>query len=196
MAVRFYCPECKKPLEVDDADAGKQVLCFYCRTKVAVPVQTDLSLAAAVPGPVDSGVGISGGRKSSGLGVFGLGCSIVAVAAFIIFLAVISPKIIPLTRSAQFQTMSPEQRNEAVMKELQGKGHMRLVAVTSIAFLLLPWIGMICSIAAIITKRGVGAGIAGLIISGLVLAFLFVLYSQKAAVQAKSSGPPATTRQR
>jgi protein MpaA len=44
MAIRFHCPACNQPLEVDDSDADQQVICYYCRAVIKTPGQTDARL--------------------------------------------------------------------------------------------------------------------------------------------------------
>lgn len=49
MAIRFQCPSCTQPIEVDDVWAGKTVACPYCRRHVAAPLDSTLAPAAEVP---------------------------------------------------------------------------------------------------------------------------------------------------
>ncbi len=37
MAIRFICPACRQPLEIDDAWGGQSVACPYCRRVVTAP---------------------------------------------------------------------------------------------------------------------------------------------------------------
>lgn len=37
MAIRFQCPSCRQPIEVDDAWSGQSVACPYCRNVVTAP---------------------------------------------------------------------------------------------------------------------------------------------------------------
>jgi len=37
MAIRFDCPSCRQPIEVDDSWAGQSVACYYCRNVVTAP---------------------------------------------------------------------------------------------------------------------------------------------------------------
>src|SRR5512138_3207750 len=37
MAIRFACPSCRQPIEVDDNWAGQSVACPYCRNVVTAP---------------------------------------------------------------------------------------------------------------------------------------------------------------
>lgn len=40
MAIRFPCPSCRQPIEVDDQWGGQAVACPYCRRVVTAPTQT------------------------------------------------------------------------------------------------------------------------------------------------------------
>lgn len=60
MAIRFLCPLCGQPVEIDDPWAGKLVACPFCRKTVTAPAESTLALEAAVPtaapfGPVAGG---------------------------------------------------------------------------------------------------------------------------------------------
>ncbi|RJP40604.1 MAG: hypothetical protein C4547_02565 [Phycisphaerales bacterium] len=49
MAIRFSCPGCKQPLEVDDEWAGKLVACPFCRNTVTAPEESTLTADSDVP---------------------------------------------------------------------------------------------------------------------------------------------------
>jgi hypothetical protein len=40
MAIRFSCPSCQQPIEVDDDWGGQSVACPYCRRVVSAPAQS------------------------------------------------------------------------------------------------------------------------------------------------------------
>lgn len=44
MAIRFRCPACKQPIEVDDHDANRSVRCFYCHAVIQTPAENDPTL--------------------------------------------------------------------------------------------------------------------------------------------------------
>lgn len=41
MAIRFSCPSCRQPIEVDDNWGGQAVACPYCRRVVTAPQESD-----------------------------------------------------------------------------------------------------------------------------------------------------------
>ncbi len=49
MAIRFQCPSCSQPIEVDDELASKVVGCPYCRKTVAAPLESTLVALACFP---------------------------------------------------------------------------------------------------------------------------------------------------
>lgn len=64
MAIRFNCPNCRQPIEVDDEIGGRSAACPYCRRVVSVPAEsnyTEEAVDAAPAAPLreataDSGV--------------------------------------------------------------------------------------------------------------------------------------------
>lgn len=57
MAVRFQCPSCYQPIEIDDEWAGKSVGCPYCQKTVAAPDESTLDLSTV---PVATPLGTGG----------------------------------------------------------------------------------------------------------------------------------------
>ncbi len=49
MAIRFHCPACSQPIEVDDEWAGRAVACPYCRKTVTAPSQSTLGDLSTIP---------------------------------------------------------------------------------------------------------------------------------------------------
>jgi hypothetical protein len=49
MAIRFQCPACSQPIEVDDPWAGKAVICPYCRKTVTAPQESTLRDFSEIP---------------------------------------------------------------------------------------------------------------------------------------------------
>lgn len=49
MAIRFQCPSCAQPIEVDDELASRLVACPYCRKTVTAPATSTLSDPSQVP---------------------------------------------------------------------------------------------------------------------------------------------------
>ena len=44
MAIRFSCPSCEQPIEVDDDWANQQVGCPYCQRMVSAPAASTLNV--------------------------------------------------------------------------------------------------------------------------------------------------------
>ncbi len=49
MAIRFQCPACAQPIEVDEGWANRAVACPYCRKTVTAPGESTLGDLAAIP---------------------------------------------------------------------------------------------------------------------------------------------------
>jgi hypothetical protein len=49
MAIRFQCPACSQPIEVDDDWAKRAVACPYCRKTVAAPAESTLGDLNQIP---------------------------------------------------------------------------------------------------------------------------------------------------
>jgi len=59
MAIRFHCPACSQPIEVDDGWANRAVACPYCRKTVTAPAESTLGDLATIPTatPIGAGAG-------------------------------------------------------------------------------------------------------------------------------------------
>jgi len=49
MAIRFQCPACSQPIEVDDGWALKAVACPYCRKTITAPSESTLGDLSRIP---------------------------------------------------------------------------------------------------------------------------------------------------
>jgi hypothetical protein len=49
MAIQFFCPGCKQPIEIDDDAANQAVTCPYCQKVVTAPAQGDAAIALVAP---------------------------------------------------------------------------------------------------------------------------------------------------
>jgi len=49
MSIRFRCPSCSQPIEIDDDWGSKLVACPFCRNTVTAPVESTLSVEQSVP---------------------------------------------------------------------------------------------------------------------------------------------------
>ena len=61
MAIRFQCPACFQPIEVDDDLASRVVACPYCRKTISAPAASTLAEAAQVPTAAPLGAGRAAG---------------------------------------------------------------------------------------------------------------------------------------
>ncbi len=49
MSIRFSCPSCSQPIEIDDEWASKLVACPFCRNTITAPAESTLAVDEAVP---------------------------------------------------------------------------------------------------------------------------------------------------
>jgi len=49
MAIQFFCPACRQPIEVDDIVANQTVTCPYCSKVVTTPAQSDPAVRMTAP---------------------------------------------------------------------------------------------------------------------------------------------------
>lgn len=40
MSIQFNCPECNRPIEVDEPDGGQKIACYYCQAVVTAPARS------------------------------------------------------------------------------------------------------------------------------------------------------------
>jgi predicted nucleic acid-binding Zn ribbon protein len=95
MAIRFHCPACSQPIEVDDDWRNRTVACPYCRKTVTAPGESTLGDLAAIPTatPVGAGAGAPPipyapadvlARSTNPLGVVAIVLTGLTVAMFIL----------------------------------------------------------------------------------------------------------------
>jgi hypothetical protein len=188
MAIRFFCAQCHAPLEVDDADAGRQVLCYHCRTKNTAPAQSDPALVGdnlVLPAPQALPP-----AKPVTLGVLGLIAALALLAGLVVASLWINTNVRdPLVRNPKFLALPPAKQKEffnAKMVELREKNKAKVVGAL-VAWVLLALVALAFSLVAVATRRGFGYAVTGLVITVLILFFL--LYSMHIA----SRPPPAQT---
>ncbi len=170
MAIRFYCPKCGKPLEVDDQDAGQKVICFYCHDQVPVPQISDPAFDVGTPATLAAVPPAA--KKSSTIGVVGLVSSMGIIAVIIVLVFWSIPKVLPFAQDPKFQAMTQAQQKEFIAKEVAKMTKHPAVITANILMILLALIGLICSIIGIATDSGRSQAIAGFIISALYLFYI------------------------
>jgi len=194
MSIRFRCPACGQPIEVDNTDANSQVVCFYCRAVVDAPAQSDPALAQQGQIGVSSPVGAElrhvsevsahevpaagqelgpagpGRGKGIKLGTIGF---LAALAATVILAASIlwaMGKMMPLWRTPGFKELDFNQQYEQIEKEIMAHTEKSpMFGLASLAALVLALVGFGFSVAGIVKKSARVLATAGLIISGSLL---------------------------
>jgi hypothetical protein len=145
MALRFACPSCQQPIEIDDEWAGKSVGCPYCKKVVTaptsstwppeqIPVATPVGSAFQPPSPPDERAGYWPGRVQPATSVapWALTLSITSAILAVFAAAVWVLTIFGLAmQTAAMKKLGPNPTPEQVqkampeaMQEITAGGHM------------------------------------------------------------------------
>jgi hypothetical protein len=171
MAIRFCCPSCQKPLEVDTTQAGKEVLCFFCHGRATVPTESDPTLGSPSPeGQLPAVPAVPG--KSPIVGYVGLTSSLMLIVLFLAILGWGSKQLIPLARDPNFVKLPTEKQKELVQKKVKElmKSPVRVYGI--FALMILAVVGAGFSLVGIVQNRGRISSIFGFLISGTFLALV------------------------
>jgi len=178
MAIRFRCQACQKSLEVDDPEAGKAVLCFYCHSKITVPDRSDPSLGtpaesspppAGIPGPT---------KKPHLIGALGLIFSLCIPIILIVLFGWGLAQLAPYGETPEYKAMTRQQQEkfalekarEIIKRPFIQRGWWSIVGFTILGFAF--------SLAGIITRRGTGYAVFGTIFSGISIIVLVMRFVQ------------------
>lgn len=119
MVIRFQCPSCTQPIEVDEEWGGKLVACPYCRHSVTSPQLSTLPEIDVVPpaqpigapgggwGSAPAIMGPPPARSTRGLGIAAVIVALLAVAAGV------SMGVVLARHGSEFQQLSNPTRNFA-----------------------------------------------------------------------------------
>ncbi len=180
MAVRFHCEKCNNPLEVDDREAGKVVLCFYCKSRTNVPVESSPDLVAKVDGGDVSLTPIVGGAASESsvnrllIGKAGLAAGIVLIFIILLFYALVFLQVLSVVRADGFKSRPSEEQTQLVSETVQKCVKSSQMLMLGGAALLFAVVGLVLSVIGILQKGKKIAPVAGLIINGGFLIFVVV----------------------
>ncbi|MFA5864128.1 MAG: hypothetical protein WC975_05505 [Phycisphaerae bacterium] len=171
MSIRFLCQNCHKPLEVDDADAGNEALCFFCRSRNTAPQQSDPTLATAQLAP--ELFTSSRPAKSPVIGIIGLIASLTMLAV-ITFTVVWSYKngYLSAMQTDNYTSLSKTDRQKVINKKMAESAKQPIMQAASLTFIALLIFGLGFSVAGLATRSGKSPALAGLIISLLVVLLL------------------------
>ena len=176
MAIRFNCSACKQPIEVDDSDCEKDVMCFYCKAVVKVPGESRLDMAGVGESAIASG---QPARKSKMKSVLGLLAGAGSLICFIVILGWLLVAIAPALNEADFDQLDRDQQKELIANKLQEviRDVPKFAILAFVLAELLAVAGTILSISGMMQKSGVGFAVVGLIISGGIVLFqLFAVF--------------------
>jgi hypothetical protein len=178
MPIRFYCPECKKPLEIDDIDAGKLVVCFYCNKNVTAPETSDPSLVN--PGVSADANSITGSdKKSPTPGIVGLVAGLLIILGIIVLLGWLYTQFAPEARTPEFAKMTPAEQKALLNSKAQELKKLPAIGYTVLAISLVAIIGFLSSIIALVKNAGRKFAVPGLIINGAFLLLMLMKFLPK-----------------
>jgi hypothetical protein len=170
MAIRFFCEKCQKPLEVDDADANRKVLCYYCQQAITVPEASATELAQGIDNKDLTGQTALLPKRSPVFGVLALICGLLIIALIGgIFAWAMSTTILPMSRDPEFIKLSQAQQQSMVKDAMTSISKQPLVRNSSIVLLVISALGTILSVTGLVKRSGRKAAIIGLLICGAYL---------------------------
>ncbi len=191
MAIRFTCPDCRQPIEVDDVWALRPVICPYCRKTVVAPEASNFvpppELPVAEPVSDVAGAGsfadndVARPPAGNPLAVVALLLALGAFVLFFIAAIVLQPHMQELMPVAQgmVEAMRAGQPEELlrIQNEFLAR-HNGMPAWLVAAFVIdigacLAWlVGIICALMALRRPQRRRMAVGTLILSGLLPVFL------------------------
>ncbi len=194
MAIQFFCPACRQPIEVDNDVANQTVTCPYCQKVVTAPPQSDPSIAlaptgarstpaigeASAPSLVAPYAGSS--ARPNKLAWASLICVIVCVASWVVLNVVVAKMIGPITH-----TLTPQEAQKRLSEATSS--HPGMTVTLAIGFAggcLVPVVGVGLAIAALVSRRPPRwpAVVALCILGGLIAIACLNVIGQLAGAQA------------
>lgn len=170
MAIHFLCEKCQKPLEVDDADANKTVLCYYCRQAITVPAASTANLTQSTDNKEINGQTVPLPKRSPVLGILALICGLLIVVLIGgIFAWAMSTTVLPMSRDPEFIKLSQPQQQAMVKDAMVTLSKHPLVRNSSMVLLGISALGTILSVAGLVKNSGRKAAIIGLLVCGAYL---------------------------
>jgi hypothetical protein len=170
MAIRFFCEKCQKPLEVDDADANKKVMCYYCQQAITVPATSAADLTQGLENKELNGQVMPLPKRSPVLGVLALICGLLIIAVIGgVFAWAMSTTILPMSRNPEFIKLSQSQQQAMVKDAMVTLSKHSIVHNSSIVLLGISALGTILSVVGLVKNSGRKAAIIGLLVCGAYL---------------------------
>lgn len=191
MAIRFPCPDCRQPIEVDDVWALRPVICPYCRKTVVAPEYStfvpppELPVADPVSDQPSAATyadnDVTQSPAGNPLAVVALLLALGAFALFFVAAIVLQPHMQELMPVAQgmVEAMRAGQPDELlrIQNEFLAR-HNGMPAWLVAAFVIdigacLAWLaGVICGLIALRRPQRRRMAVGALIVSGLLPVFL------------------------
>lgn len=167
MAIRFACPSCRQPIEVDDQWGGQAVACPYCRRVVSAPNEStwppeEVPIASPArtgfpsppPPPGQSPMAPSGGAylssphaasASSGIATWALVLAVVSGILSLVGFMIWMFTLVNLAVGQVGEQAAPEQIQQTVQEIMvSGQAPISPAAVTALL------VGVFCGIAGLV----------------------------------------------
>jgi hypothetical protein len=174
MSVKFYCPECQKPLEVDDSDILQQVICYYCHRRITVPETSEKELEGLQSSATQPEQYQETSKRSTN-SIIGVTAGCITIALFIVFVILVMSKIMPTIQQESYRQLSVPEQHKVLVDEFYKWNMLPALNLMAIAIVLVPVIGSICSLIGLIKEKAKSAALIGLVINGGIV--VFVAYS-------------------
>ena len=210
MAIRFACPSCRQPIEIDDQWAGQSVGCPYCKRVVTAPTTStwppgDIPQASPAgqafqPPPPPPGIGyvtqtITKSRSNSAgrALVLAIICAGLCLVGWLILMGTLAS----LAMEKAGKDATPEQINHAIMNILTSGQAPTNPLVTAAAF-----IGVICGLAGLLLavrsllsqEARKGMAVAACIISACFICCQFIIIMTNLGANLAVTTQPAATQ--
>ena len=199
MAIRFACPACQQPLEIDDGWAGQSVACPYCRRVVTAPQSSTWPSGgfpmanparpleptgpmggygppptpgfAPPPPPMGYATQTTYAPRSGSTAGWALGLTITGAALLIGLMLALS--VIAMKAGVDSMPKGTPEEQQRAMQELLMRGglpHTQGLSLTAVAAMLTSIGGLTLAVRALVRQEGGrGMAIAACILGGLFL---------------------------
>ena len=170
MSIRFACPSCDQPIEVDDQWASRNVACPYCRTTVLAPESSTYETDEI---PVASPASFTGAVPAAGFGGTPAWLGTVAAVSSVAALALLFVASLMLSNYLEEHNLTPEDLRELLTPEQAPPEVMTAMSLVFAALGL--WAaGVICCL---MGRRSPGGRLAAHIALGVSVVIPLVFFS-------------------
>lgn len=183
MPIRFHCPSCRQPIEVDDEWASATVACPYCQRHVTAPSESTLDATDPIPtaAPLTAPDGASlvwaggtvrpGADHPNGIAIVALALGVMTVACFTTWRITIDPYL-PQLQAVAASGGGLSDMMQSYEEVFADTGGMPLAVVAGMVCELIGIMGwfatIVCGVIALRRARRRQLAVTALVITGLV----------------------------